>query len=204
VTRQGTFCFSSIVPTPHRSRRTSPPGRAPRCPIAGKAECPPIRTIRTSHPWSNGKVEALNRVLKYQCLAAIAGNISDWHSACDLVERWMHYYNTQRSHSGHANKGLPPIPFYELYRKTEGDHLATLIKLGVAKLDNEWSVRLMGGDRKVTGEGEDFTQEMTSDGPDEQPHATSFPSPSSWNGRRRPPSGPSTLSFARPTQTVTL
>ena len=86
------------------------------------------RTIRSSHPWSNGKVEALNRVLKYQCFAAIAGNISDWKSACTLVERWMNYYNTQRSHSGHVNRGIPPVAFYELHKKTEGDHLGKLLK----------------------------------------------------------------------------
>ena len=58
--------------------------------IKGVANRGPIqRTIRSAHPWSNGKVEALNRVLKYQCFPAIAGNIEDWRSACVLAHRWM-------------------------------------------------------------------------------------------------------------------
>ena len=107
------------------------------------------RTIRASHPWSNSKVEALNKVLKYQCFPAIAGDIRDWQSACVLVDRWMVYYNEQRSHGGFANKGLPPLALWQLYEKTPGDHLQKLIKLGLLKLDNEWSVRLMGSNTSM-------------------------------------------------------
>jgi len=77
------------------------------------------RTIRTAHPWSNGKVEALNKVLKYQCFPAVAGNITDWQSACVLVDRWMVYYNEQRSHGGFANKGLPPLAFWRSMRRPQ-------------------------------------------------------------------------------------
>ena len=107
------------------------------------------RTIRSSHPWSNGKVEALNKVLKYQCFPVIAGNITDWQSACRLVDRWMTYYNEQRSHGGFANQGLPPLAVWQLHQKTPGDHLEKLIKLGLLKLDQEWSVRLMGSNASM-------------------------------------------------------
>ena len=109
-----------------------------------KALCFIQRTIRAAHPWSNGKVEALNRTLKYQCFPAIAGNISDWATAVDLVNIWLDYYNKTRSHSGHVNKGLPPEAFYSLYQATEGDHVTKLVNLGIIKLDAEWSVRMMG------------------------------------------------------------
>ena len=83
-------------------------------------------------------------LLLYPCFAAIAVNISDRQSACVLVDRWMVYYNTQRSHGGFVNKGLPPMALWQLYEKTPGDYLQKLIKLGLLKLDQEWSVRLMG------------------------------------------------------------
>jgi hypothetical protein len=113
-----------------------------------------LRTIRPSHPWSNGKVEAMNKTLKYQCFAAIAGNISSWENAVVLVEKWMDYYNALRSHSGHANKGLPPLPFYELWKKTPGDDLQKLISLGIIRCDETWSVRMMGSSQPKEGPGE--------------------------------------------------
>ena len=63
----------------------------------------------------------------------------------------MHYYNTVRSHGGHCNKGLPPVPFAELYAKTPGDHLAKLIALAIVKLDDEWTIRLMGSSARPGG-----------------------------------------------------
>jgi hypothetical protein len=114
-----------------------------------------LRTIRPSHPWSNGKVEAMNRTLKYQCFAAIAGNVASWEEAVVLVEKWMFYYNHLRSHGGHTNRGLPPVPFYQLWKKTEGDDLQKLISLGIIKLDQEWDVRLMGAQTKQRDESED-------------------------------------------------
>ncbi|MBM4043399.1 MAG: transposase family protein, partial [Planctomycetes bacterium] len=110
------------------------------------------RTIRPSHPWSNGKVEAMNKTLKYQCFAAIAGNVEKWENAVALVDRWMQYYNTTRSHGGHCNRGLPPLPFYDLWQKTPGDEIAKLISLGIIKIDQDWDVRLMGSETAVEGE----------------------------------------------------
>ena len=69
----------------------------------------------------------------------------------------MHYYNYVRSHGGHCNKGLLPVPSAELYEMAPGDHLGKLIHLGIIKLDDEWPVRLMGSDGKLRTmpEGED-------------------------------------------------
>ena len=85
--------------------------------------------------WSNGKVDALNKTLKYQCFPAIAGNVESWACAENLVKEWMHYYNHIRAHAGHSSKGLPPVPFIELYHKAPGDHLQKLISLGIVKLE---------------------------------------------------------------------
>ena len=112
------------------------------------------RTIRPSHPWSNGKVEAMNKTLKYQCFAAIAGNVGTWDQAVVLVDRWMEYYNHTRSHGGHCNKGLPPMAFYNIWKRIEGDDLAKLIGLGIVKMDDDWDVRLLGNSDPAK-EGED-------------------------------------------------
>jgi len=113
------------------------------------------RTIRPGHPWSNGKVEALNKTLKYQCFPVIAGNITDWDQAVDLVGTWMDYYNKSRAHGGHINRGLPPLAFLDLYKKTPGSHVEKLLNLGLIKLDDEWSIRMMGDTRQVFGKRPD-------------------------------------------------
>lgn len=112
------------------------------------------RTIRPAHPWSNGKVEALNKTLKYQCFAAIAGNVGTWREAVLLVEAWMKYYNETRSHGGHTNKGLPPRALYNLWKNTPGDELEKLITMGILKMDDQWHVRLMGSNGTADGEHE--------------------------------------------------
>jgi len=76
--------------------------------------------------------------------AAIAGNITDRQSACDLVDRWMGYSNTQRAHSGWINKGLPPVALLELHEHTPGDHLTKLVNLGLLKLDQDRSLQTPG------------------------------------------------------------
>jgi hypothetical protein len=40
--------------------------------------------------------------------AHLAGNISKWEDAVNLVEVWISYYSTTRAHTGHCNQGLPP------------------------------------------------------------------------------------------------
>jgi hypothetical protein len=101
--------------------------------------------------WSNGKAEGLNKTLKYQCFPVIAGNISDWQQAVDLVATWADHYNATRAHGGHINRGLPPLAFLELYNRTPGSHVAKLIELGLIKLDDEWTIRMMGDTRSMFG-----------------------------------------------------
>lgn len=71
----------------------------------------------------------------------------------------MHYYNNIRSHGGHCNKGLPPVPFVELYQKTPGDHLAKFISLGIVKRDDEWETRLMESNARPSGTNRDDAPE---------------------------------------------
>ena len=68
------------------------------------------RTIRPGHAWSNGKVDALSKTLKYQCFPAIAGNVATWDDAVRLVRTWMLYDNNRRAHTGHAIPGCPLTP----------------------------------------------------------------------------------------------
>ena len=109
--------------------------------------------------------------LKYQCFPAIAGNVQCWDSAENLVGQWMHCYNNIRSHGGHCNKGLPPVPFAELYDKTPGDHLAKLVSLGIVKLDDEWAIRLMGSSARPGGPERDDAPEDADTDPNALPFA---------------------------------
>ena len=74
-----------------------------------------------------------------------------------------------RSHGGFVNKGLPPLAFWHLYESTPGDHLQKLVKLGLLKLDQEWSVRLMGSDTSVEQQQDKIGDVVSSDGPDDRP-----------------------------------
>ena len=129
------------------------------------------RTIRTAHPWSNGKCEALNRTLKYQCFPAIAGNITGWEDMCHLVTLWMEFYNGTRAHTGHVNRGLPPLAFLSLYNSTPGDHLDRLLAFGIVEESQKWHLRPMGSpDRGRLGDA--LPGEGPCDGyPSELPYA---------------------------------
>lgn len=103
------------------------------------------RTTKRAHPWSNGKVEALNKTLKYQCFPAIAyAKLDTLEELSHAVELWMNHYNKHRSHTGHVNRGLPPLAFFDLLKRTPGDHFEKLITLGILELDSEWTWRTMG------------------------------------------------------------
>lgn len=111
------------------------------------------RTTRYNSPWSNGKVEALNKTLKYQCFPAlIAANVTEYQAVVRNVEEWIRWYNTTRAHRGWINKGLPPQIWYDLWRKTKGDHVDKLVALGILPVDNSWHVSMMGSDRGNAGE----------------------------------------------------
>lgn len=103
------------------------------------------RTTRYNHPWSNGKVEALNKVLKYQCFPAIcAGHVDSIETMQRLVDTWMMYYNSSRAHSGWINKGLPPLVLYSLWERTKGTRLEKLTLMGLIKEADIENLRAMG------------------------------------------------------------
>jgi putative transposase len=63
---------------------------------------------RTRHPESNGLIERYHRSLREE---GIGDNVpSDYYKACDLIERWVGYYNNQRLHS--AIMYLRPLDYY--------------------------------------------------------------------------------------------
>jgi len=111
------------------------------------------RTTRINHPWSNGKVEALNKTLKYQCFPAICtGESLTVEEIQVLVDRWMLYYNSSRTHTGHMNRGLPPLALYALWRKAPGDYIDKLVHLGLIILDDPAHLRYVGSSQRSAGE----------------------------------------------------
>jgi len=80
-----------------------------------------------------------------------------------------------RSHGGFVNKGLPPLAFWHLYESTPGDHLQKLVKLGLLKLDQEWSVRLMGSNMSMEQQQDKIGDVVSSDGPDDRPEKHEIP-----------------------------
>jgi transposase InsO family protein len=103
------------------------------------------RTTRYNHPWSNGKVEALNKTLKQQCFPAICtGVVRDLDALQLLLDSWMHHYNTQRAHTSWINRGLPPFAVYSNYESTSGTRLERLAKLGLVKERDLPYTRVMG------------------------------------------------------------
>ena len=154
-------------------------------------------------PRASGKVEALNRVLQYPCFAAIAGNIADWPSACDLVERWMHYYNTQRSHSGHVSKDLPPIPFYELYKQTPATTSASSSSSASSRSTTSGPSASRAPAATFPPKPRTSLGKSPPTAPTTSPPATSSPSPSSRSARKQSLSEPSNPTFPHPASTVT-
>ena len=111
------------------------------------------RTTRINHPWSNGKVEALNKTLKYQCFPAICtGECLTVEEIQVLVDRWMLYYNSTRTHTGHMNRGLPPLALYALWHKAPGDYIDKLVHLGLISLDDLTRLRYLGSSQRTAGE----------------------------------------------------
>lgn len=103
------------------------------------------RTTHFSSPWSNGKVEALNKTLKYQCFPSVClGHKGTLHSIRPLIDTWMKYYNTQRSHTGWINRGLPPVVLWDIWTKQTGTHLDRLVKMGLIEINGKWTVKPMG------------------------------------------------------------
>jgi len=112
------------------------------------------RTTRYHHPWSNGKVEAFNRTLKYQAMPAlVAAGVKDLAQAQAWLDKWMSWYNTKRAHQGWINKGLPPLTIVDLWNRTPGDTFAKLVVLGHIKPAEVHRTRLMGSGRHAVDLG---------------------------------------------------
>lgn len=108
------------------------------------------RTTRFNHPWSNGKAEALNKILKNQCFPAICtGFVRDLEQLQQWVDAWMDNYNHKRAHSGWINKGLPPHVMWQRWKNEKGSRLQKLCKLGLVRPEDVEYTRVMGTD--VTG-----------------------------------------------------
>jgi putative transposase len=63
---------------------------------------------RVAHPQSNGRVERLHRTHREEGL--LEEELTDYHQALEVMERWSHYYNHKRPHS--ALKYLRPVDYY--------------------------------------------------------------------------------------------
>ena len=112
------------------------------------------RTTQYNHPWSNGKVEAFNRTLKFQAMPGlVASGVKGYEEAQLWLDKWVHWYNYKRSHQGWINRGLPPAAVAELWEKTPGDVFEKLVKLGHIKPDEVHRTRLMGSGRHAVDLG---------------------------------------------------
>lgn len=112
------------------------------------------RTTQFNHPWSNGKVESLNRTLKYQCAPAlVAGLTTDLNDLQKLLDIWLKDYNEQRPHGGWVNRGLPPAALARLWAETKGTPVERLLKIGALRPKDVKQLRVMGQgkDGKVFG-----------------------------------------------------
>jgi transposase InsO family protein len=106
------------------------------------------RTTRYNHPWSNGKVEAANKTLKYQCFPALcASRIESMEHLQGLVDVWLDDYNARRSHGGWINKGLPPLAVWERWRSLPGSVLDRLAAMRILSATDMPRMRVMGTDK---------------------------------------------------------
>ena len=112
------------------------------------------RTTQFNHPWSNGKVEAFNRTLKYEAMPAlVAAGIKSPEETQAWLDTWVHHYNHKRIHTGWINRGLPPSVVCEMWEKTAGDVFSKLISLGHIKPDEVHRTRLMGSGKHAVDLG---------------------------------------------------
>jgi len=112
------------------------------------------RTTRYHHPWSNGKVEAFNRTLKYQCMPAlVAAGVVGFVQAQAWIDKWIEWYNSKRMHQGWINRGLPPLAVIDAWNKTSGDIFAKMVSLGHIKPSETHRTRLMGSGRHAVDLG---------------------------------------------------
>jgi len=112
------------------------------------------RTTKFNHPWSNGKVEAFNRTLKYQAMpAVVAAGIRSIADTQAYLDKWCAWYNSKRAHYGWINRGLPPLALIDLWNKCPGDAMEKLVALGHIKKEEIHRTRLMGSGRHAVDLG---------------------------------------------------
>ena len=105
------------------------------------------RTTRFQHPWSNGKVEALNKTLKYQCFPPlVAGGLNSLDELQTAVDAYLLWFNTVRAHTGWLNKGLPPMAMWRNWEATKGSALERLVAMGILSPKDLQHLRVMGAD----------------------------------------------------------
>jgi transposase InsO family protein len=103
------------------------------------------RTTQYNHPWSNGKVEAFNKTLKYEAMPAlVAAGLKGPEETQGWIDLWCDHYNTKRIHNGWINRGLPPAVVAQLWERTPGDVFAKLVSLGHIRPNEVHRTRLMG------------------------------------------------------------
>ena len=105
-----------------------------------------MRTTTPYHPWSNGKAEAFNKTLKYQCFPVVlAKSSASWEKIQSLVDEWVSWYNSTRVHSGRLNRGLPPLVLYRQWLRAPGNtNLDRLRHLGIIRSRDLPYLRILG------------------------------------------------------------
>ena len=112
------------------------------------------RTTRYHHPWSNGKVEAFNKTLKYQAMPAlVAAGIRSIPEAQEWLDKWLVWFNTTRAHQGWINRGLPPLQVIKNWSACPGDTFEKLAALGHIKKEEVHRTRLMGSGQHAVDMG---------------------------------------------------
>jgi transposase InsO family protein len=104
------------------------------------------RTTKYHHPWSNGKTEKFNLTLARECFPAIlTGLVGDIFQLQELVDNWLTFYNSRRTHTGWINKGLPPLAVIELLSHAKGESpLDRFVSVGILKPQDIEFVRPLG------------------------------------------------------------
>jgi transposase InsO family protein len=76
-----------------------------------------IKTTRAKHPWSNGKAEALNKMLKYEVMPVVlTWKVYSTHAEMEPgLDAAMLWYNCKRRHFGNNNGGRTPLQVIQDY-----------------------------------------------------------------------------------------
>jgi hypothetical protein len=82
-----------------------------------------IKRTQAKHPWSNGKVEALNKTIKYEVMPAIMSwKVYATHAEVEPpLSLAMLWYNVKRRHFGKNNGGRSPLQVLQDYAESLAD-----------------------------------------------------------------------------------